>query len=228
MPPTTRMLGLEIYMAGCAANGSYEPIPVDAANWRASLFRTLCFDGAQRPALSRALDAMVDNGLLLARDGRIHIAFKPEDPLFEVCSGSAQGLPGVCDAQVIETPQVTKTEEKRREESESAREADALLPWVRLGAHYRALYDAEQAGARNPRLYDTQRITSKDSKQFRELLELVNAEATRSGASPPMVFEAAAKAFLRDEKQQKKGLVLAYFVSDFTRYVDRSDLEAAS
>lgn len=120
--------------------------------------------------------------------------------------------------------------EPEPKERERAREPEpgAVLPWVKLGKHYRALHDAEQEGTRNPRTYDEQRITSKDSKQFRELLALVSAEAARSGAPAPHVFEAAAKAFLRDEKQRAKGFVLAYFVSDFTRYVDRSDLEAAS
>ena len=99
---------------------------------------------------------------------------------------------------------------------------------MRLGRHYQQLVDSEQEGVRNPRLYDEQRITSTDSKQFRKLLELVTAEAARGGNGPKQIFEAAALAFLRDEKQRVKGHVLEYFVRDFTRYVDRSALEEAS
>jgi len=113
-------------------------------------------------------------------------------------------------------------------ESALAEISDRSLVWARLGKIYQEVYDAEQEGARNPRLYDEQRILSSDSKQFRKLVELVKTEAKRSGIGERQVFVAAAQAFLRDPRQREKGLVLEFFTRDFTLYVDRSDIEAAS
>jgi hypothetical protein len=109
----------------------------------------------------------------------------------------------------------------------SAREGPVEVGWIRLGKIYQQLHDAEQEGARNPRPYDEQRITSTDSRPFRKLYELTKTEAARSGIGERQIFTSAARAFLRDEKQRAKGLVLEFFARDFATYVDRS-LEAAS
>lgn len=114
------------------------------------------------------------------------------------------------------------------QESESALAELVVRPSVRLGNIYKNLHDAELEGVRNPRLYDEQRISSSDYKHFRRLYELTQAESKRTGAGERVVFEAAARAFLRDDSQRKKGLKLAFFADDFHLYVDRSDIEAAS
>lgn len=112
-----------------------------------------------------------------------------------------------------------------REQSET-RELPA--PWIRLGKIYKSIYDVEQEGSRKPRMYDDQRILSTDAKAFQRLYDLTKAEAERCGIGDRQVFEAAARAFLRDESQKKKGFVLHFFANDFSTYVDNSDIEAAS
>lgn len=115
----------------------------------------------------------------------------------------------------------------RSEERESALDLLDNQPWVRLGKIYKTLHDSELDGARNPRLYDDQRILSADNNQFRKLYELTQTEAKRTGVGERAVFEAATRAFLRDEGQRKKGLKLAFFAADFHIYVDRA-VEVAS
>jgi hypothetical protein len=117
---------------------------------------------------------------------------------------------------------------KERERARDLKEPVLDTAWIRLGKHYKTLFDAEHEGSRNQRLYDEQRIVSTDSKQFRKLLELVKRESERTGVGPKQLFEAAAQAFLRDPGQREKGLVLEYFARDFTRYVDVSDIATAS
>jgi len=220
----TRMLGLEIYMAGCSGDGQYEPIPVDAANWRASLFRTLCFDGAQRPALSRSLDAMVANGLLRVADGRVHIAFKPEDPLFGVCQGSVGGLLGVCDEKTNGITQVTFTEEKRKEEkreraraiakieppsadepphlpepSEQSDEESADLDSGSRAQHEYAL-QLQKLGLECSRIFGRE-----DRLAFRGIGEFADAQAAAMGITPLNVIHAVFDGFFADEAMHKHG-----------------------
>jgi hypothetical protein len=118
--------------------------------------------------------------------------------------------------------------ERETRAPESFKPPDLHTASLRIGKHYQELHDAEQEGSQNPRPYDEQRICSTDFKQFSKLAELVKTEAARSGIGARQIFAAAAQAFLRDPRQQAKGFVLEFFVRDFTRYVDRSDLEAAS
>lgn len=148
---------------------------------------------------------------------------------------SGRSPAGVTPESRPPSPSPSPSPSPNPEESESARPvqhpandaSDDGVPHVRLGLLYKALFDAEQAGSRNPRSYNDQRITSTDAPQFLRLVELVRAESQRSGVGERAVFTVAAQSFLRDSAQQRKGCVLEYFVRDFTTYVDRS-LEAAS
>lgn len=123
---------------------------------------------------------------------------------------------------------VPSRSEEERESALDNPELEDSVAWVRLGKLYKSIFDSEQAGSRNPRLYDDQRIGSADARFFIRLSKLVTAESARCGLGERQVFDAAARAFLRDDGQRKKGFKLAFFADDFTLYVDRSDIEAAS
>jgi len=141
---------------------------------------------------------------------------------------SPRGLPAESNGpSPSPSPNSEERESARPSFREPAKIQEAETAWIRLGRHYQALFNAEQEGSRNPRIYDEQRIVSTDAPQFRKLAELVRAESQRTGVGQRAVFEATALSFLRDSKQQAKGLVLEFFVRDFAHHATRS-LEAAS
>jgi hypothetical protein len=250
---SARAWGLELYCAIRDEKTGVAEVAV-AERWSLSLCKLLRVEPDERQAVCRHFESLHRHGLLIVDSGRVRVVFRADEDLGPRGDSSRQPQDGSSEGQdrgKFGSSRVKRSltigndsghdlqirrEEKRSEESESAREpelkaivaVEEVPGWIKLGRHYQQLHDAEQEGTRNPRPYDEQRITSTDSKQFRRLLELVNAEAARSGGGPKQIFEAAALAFLRDSKQREKGLVLSYFVSDFTRYVDRSGMEAAS
>jgi len=169
----------------------------------------------------------------------------------DVNAGSEWGQSGVNRTPTIgnDSTHVLQREEiEERERDARARETQTraeptappeLLPkppeldptFVRLGKIYQALYNQEQEGTRNPREYDEQRITSCDARQFISLVELVRVESKRTDVGQRALFEAAARAFLRDPKQRTKGHVLEFFVRDFAHWAEHAAdgcIEAAS
>lgn len=108
LPFQTRMLGIALWMLGRG-----EPIPVPSGDWTTYLCGKLEVSGPDRPNISRALNRLVDAGLLTVCDGSARC-------LLRVCQVSAPGLRPVCgvsaERKSANQQQVTPTEEIRREE----------------------------------------------------------------------------------------------------------------